>query len=414
MNNAEQRARDAGLWVVDWDLELDDRFRRQLPSVSAEQAVREYSRDKGMFYSGAARGFFVITSHAMISEALKDWELFSSLGGHFLYLRESPAHRPLPMQMDPPDHTKVRALLAPFFTPQRVQGRFKEEAVMLAREIIERVATLGACDAISELAEPIATAITLNNMGVSPSLAGELTQAVKARSNPSTVGQDKKTYEQGVFTIRDVFLDILSKRRVERADDIPSALLDARIDGQPLADDTILNLCCTAFAAGVHTTSTQMGFAFYYLASQPELRRQIVENPGCIPMVIEEFLRYESSAVMGGRTVTRPTVFHGVQLEAGDRIMLFNLAANRDPAVFENPERIDFNRKPNPHLSLGGGPHRCPGSFQARMIMHTLLEEWHRAIPDYSLGDISDVTFEMAVTGRMSAVPLEFAPRTLQ
>ncbi|SEI53754.1 cytochrome P450 [Pseudomonas sp. NFACC07-1] len=413
MNDAEQRARDAGLSVVDWDLELDERFRRQLPSVSAAQA-REYSGDKGLFYSSAARGFFVLTSHAMISEALKDWELFSSLGGTFLYLRESPAHRPLPMQMDPPDHTKVRALLAPFFTPQRVQGRYKEEAVALAREIIERVAKLGACDAMSELAEPIATAITLNNMGVSPSLASELTQAVKARSNPSTVGQDKKTYEQGVFTIRDVFLDILAKRRIERADDIPSALLDARIDGEPLADDTILNLCCTAFSAGVHTTSTQMGFAFYYLASKPELRRQIVEDPSCIPMAIEEFLRYESSAVMGGRTVTRSTMFHGVQLEAGDRVMLLHLAANRDPEVFADPDRIDFNRKPNPHLSLGGGPHRCIGSFQARMIMQTLLEEWHRAIPDYSLGDMSNVTYEMAVTGRMSAVPLQFAPRAIQ
>lgn len=414
MNNAEQRARDAGLSVVDWDLELDEKFRRQLPSVSAGQAMREYSRDKGIFYSSAARGFFVVTSHAMVSEALKDWELFSSLGGTFLYLRDAPAHRPLPMQMDPPDHTKVRALLAPFFTPQRVQGRFKEEAVALAREIIERVATRGSCDAISDLVEPIATAITLNNMGVSPSLAGELIKAVKARSNPSTVGQDKKTYEHGVFIIRDVFLDILAKRRIERADDIPSALLDARIDGEPLADDVILNLCCTAFAAGVHTTSTQMGFTFYYLASKPELRRQIIENPACIPTAIDEFMRYESSAVMGGRTVTRPTMFHGVQLEAGDRVMLLNLAANRDPEVFENPEHIDFNRKPNPHLSFGSGPHRCIGSFQGRMIMQTVLEEWHRAIPDYSLGDMSEVTYEMAVTGRMSAVPLEFTARPIQ
>lgn len=413
MNNAEQRARDAGLSVVDWDLELDEKFRRQLPSASAGQAIREYSRDKGMFYSSAARGFFVVTSHAMITEALKNWELFSSVGGHFLYLRETPAHRPLPMQMDPPDHTKVRALLAPFFTPQRVQGRFKEDAVALTREIIDRVTTLGSCDAISELAEPIATAITLNNMGVSPSLARDLTQAVRARSNPSTVGQDKKTYEQGVFTIRDVFLEILAKRRVERADDIPSALLDARVDGKPLDDDTILNLCCTGFSAGVHTSSTQMGFAFYYLASKPELRRQIVENPGCIPTAIDELLRFESSAVMGGRTVTRSAMFHGVKLEAGDRVMLLTLAANRDPAIFENPDRIDLNRKPNPHLSLGGGPHRCIGSFQARMIMQTLLEEWHRAIPDYWLGDMSNVTYEIAITGRMSAVPLQFAPRPI-
>lgn len=227
------------------------------------------------------------------------------------------------------------------------------------------------------------------------------------------MGEDKTNYQKGVFTIRDVFLDILAQRRREAANDIPSALLQARIDGEPLDDDLILNLCCTVFAAGVHTSSIQLGYVFYYLARDPALRKRIIEDPSSIPRAIEEFLRYESSAVLSGRVVTRSVTFHGVQLEAGDRMMLAQAAGNRDPAVFADPDRIDFDRQTNQHLSLGAGPHRCIGSYQARMIMQIALEEWHQKIPDYALGDLSGVTYELSANGRMSAVPLVFEPQQL-
>lgn len=414
VSDGEQRALGAGLSVVNWDIELDAQFRAQLPSISVNGAARLYAGDKGVFYSNAARGFFVVTSYAMITEAFNDAALFSSREGTHLFLQEPPAHRPLPMQMDPPEHTSMRQLLAPFFTPGRVQGKYNEEARAMARAIIQRVAATGTCEAISELGEPIAAAITLNNMGVSPSLADELTSAVKARSRPSSVGEDKATYQKGVATIRDVFIDILALRRVTPAEDIPSALLAARIDGKPLDDHIILNLCCTVFAAGVHTSSAQLGFLFYYLARDPSLRRRIVEDPACIPRAIEEILRYEASAVLSGRVVTRDVVFHGVPFKAGDRVLLAMLAGNRDPAVFTDPDRIDFDRKPNPHLSLGAGPHRCPGSYQARMIMQIALEEWHQVIPEYALGDMSDVTYELSANGRISEVPLVFKPQHIQ
>lgn len=417
MMNAEQRARAAGLEIVDWDVELSDEFNRQLPSISVNNAARRYSGDKGMFYSNAARGFFVVTSHAMITEALNDAGLFSSREGTHLFLREPLAHRPLPMQMDPPEHTRIRKLLAPFFTPTRVTGKYKEEARAMSRAIINRVAAQGKCDAIADLGEPIAAAITLNNMGVSPHLVEELKGAVKGRSRPSTVGENKETYQKGVATIRDVFVDILAERRRQPAEDIPSALLQAEIDGEPLDDDDILNLCCTVFAAGVHTSSIQLGFVFYYLARDPALRQRIIDDPAVIPTVIEEFLRYESSAVLAGRVVTRNEMFHGVPLETGDRVVLALSAGNRDPAVFDDPDRIDFDRHPKQarlHLSLGGGPHRCIGSYQARMIMQIALEDWHQSIPDYALGDMSEVTYELSANGRMSAVPLVFKSQLTQ
>jgi cytochrome P450 len=410
MLDTEQRVRAAGVQVVNWDVEADPAFLRQLPSVSVNDAARRYAGDKGVFYSNAARGFFVVTRHDMITEALNDAGLFSSREGTHLFLREPMPHRPLPMQMDPPEHTQVRALIARFFTPARVKGKYLDEARAITRGIIKRVAATGTCDAISDLGEPIAAAITLNGMGVSPSLADELKSAVRSRSRPSTVGQDKSNYQRGVATIRDVFIDILAQRRREPADDIPSALLAARIDGEPLAEDVLLNLCCTVFAAGVHTTSTQLGFIYYYLARDPALRRRIVEDPGCILRAIEEFLRYESSAVLAGRVVTRDVMFHGVPLAAGDRVMFALSAGNRDPAVFADPDRINFDRQAKLHLSLGGGPHRCIGSYQARMIMQVVLEEWHSHIPEYTLGDMSGVTYELSANGRMSAVPLVFEP----
>lgn len=413
MTDAEQRALDAGLKIVDWDIELGEEFRHRLPSVSVNEAAHAHAGRCGAFYSSAARGFFVLTRFDWITEVFNNPELFSSREGVHLFLREPMGHRPMPMQMDPPEHTQVRRLLAPFFTPAQVQGKFEQEARVMCREIIDRVAATGSCEAISEFGEPVAASISLNYMGVSPSLANELKGAVKQRARPSTVGEDKTAYHQGVSTIRDVFLDVLAARRKQPADDIPSALLQARIGGEPLADELILNLCCTTFAAGVHTTSTQLGFVYYYLARDPALRRRIVDDPKTIPSAIEEFMRFESSAVLNGRVATRDMVFHGIQLRAGDRLILALSAGNRDPSVFSDPDRIDFDRQPNRHLSLGAGVHRCIGSYLARMIMNVALEEWHKFIPAYELGDISGVTYELSANGRISEVPLTFKPQKL-
>jgi cytochrome P450 len=115
--------------------------------------------------------------------------------------------------------------------------------------------------------------------------------------------------------------------------------------------------------------------------------------------------------VLAGRVATRDVLFHGVQLAAGDRVIFALSAGNRDPAVFEDPDRIDFDRSNKQQLSLGSGPHRCIGSYQARMIMQIALEEWHRDIPHYALGDMSGITYELSANGRMSAVPLVFEPQ---
>jgi cytochrome P450 len=413
MTDAEQRAREAGLDVVNWDVELDERFRHQSPTFSVNEAARLYSRDKGMFFSNAARGFFVMTKYDYVVEALSDAELYCSSKGTHLFLHEPMAHRPLPMEMDPPEHTKVRQLLAPFFTPSRVQGKYKDEARNLAVKIISEVAAKGSCDAIQDLGEPIAAAITLNNMGVDPALATILKGAVKQRSLPKTVDEEKKAgYEKGVSTIRDLFVDILAKRREKREDDIPSALLDSLIDGKPLADDIVLNLCCTVFSAGVHTTSTQLGFAFYNLARNPSLRQRLVDEPKIIVKAIEELMRYEAAAVLQGRTVTRDVDFHGLQLRAGDRLILAQAAANRDPEVFSDPDQIDFDRtNAVKQVTLGRGPHRCIGSYQAKMILQIALEEWHARIPEYTLGDMSQATYELSCAGSISQVPLVFEPQ---
>ncbi|MGE0386798.1 MAG: cytochrome P450 [Gammaproteobacteria bacterium] len=410
MIDAEQRARDAGLDVVDWDLELADEFRHRLPSQSLTLAARRYAGGRGAFYSNAARGFFVVTDYAMLSEALDDPAVFSSAEGEHLFLREPMLHRPLPIQMDPPEHTKIRKLLAPYFTPRQVAGKFEQEARTLCHDAVATIAPRGACDAIADFGEPVTAAITSHYMGVDPTLVTALIGAVRRRSRPSTVGSDKDQYREGVNTIADIFADILAQRRARPLDDIPSALLQARIDGHPLTDDVVLNLCCTTFAAGVHTTSAELGFIYYYLASDPALRHRIVNDPALIPRAVEELLRFEASAVINGRVLARDVTFHGIALRTGDRVLLVLEAANRDPAVFSEPDRIEFDRYPNPHLAFGKGIHRCVGSLLARMIMQVALEEWHRRIPEYALGDLSGVTYDLSANARMSAVPLVFPP----
>ena len=408
MTDAEERAKGAGFTVVNWDVELDPQFSSRLPSESVNMAARAYADGRIGFYSNAARGFFVFTSHAAGTEILQDHETFSSLQGTHLFTREQIPHRPLPMQLDPPEHTKIRALLYPFFSPKLVKGRFEEEARRICVNIIGPIAQAGECDILADFAEQITAPITLAYMGVSPELGSSLVAAVRQRSKPQSAGAAQTAYKQGVSTIREVFEGVIADRRERPADDIPTALIRARINETPLDDDILLNLCCTVFAAGVHTTSAELGFIFYHLARDPALRRRIVDEPAVIPKAIEEFLRYEPSAILNGRVVSKDIDFHGVPLRAGDRVLVASVAANRDARVFQHPDSIDFDQPNRQHLSFGTGVHHCIGHHLARTIMRVALEEWHRAIPEYALGDMSHVTYELSANGRISPVPVVF------
>jgi cytochrome P450 len=200
---------------------------------------------------------------------------------------------------------------------------------------------------------------------------------------------------------------VLDERRAARRDDIVSYLLDIEIDGRALDDTELQQICTLLYAAGLDTVAGELGYMFLHLATHPDDRRLVTEEPSRIPAFVEETLRVYS-IVTTNRIVTRDAEFAGCPMKAGDRVLLSIPAADRDPLEFSDAATFDMNRAGNRHIAFAAGPHRCLGSHLARLELQIAVEEWHRRIPEYSLGDDAEVTFHIGGVAGVDTLPLEW------
>jgi len=172
--------------------------------------------------------------------------------------------------------------------------------------------------------------------------------------------------------------------RVLQIADDPGRLLESNIGDRPIRDDEFLNMSLVLLLAGLDTVKSQLGYMFYHLATHPEDRQRIIDEPEIAAAAVEEFLR-ANAIVMDGRKLAQDVDFHGCPMKRGDMVMLTLAAASRDTTEFDHADQIDFDRKTVTHFSFGSGPHRCLGSHLARLELRIVLEEWHKRIPHYAL-----------------------------
>jgi cytochrome P450 len=204
---------------------------------------------------------------------------------------------------------------------------------------------------------------------------------------------------------------LVAERRSKPEDDLLSELVAARIDGQPLSDDDIVNIAFLIIAGGFDTTTSMIANVLLYLHHNHDARTQLRENPDQIPTAIEEFLRYFTPTQALARTVTRDTELGGQNLRAGDRVLMCWAGANHDPAVFENPDDIVLDRFPNRHTTFGLGIHRCLGSNFARAELALMLEEVLRRLPDWEINEDEAERYQtIGVVNGWIKMPATFTP----
>ena len=195
--------------------------------------------------------------------------------------------------------------------------------------------------------------------------------------------------------IREYWVKVLADRRddVEPRDgDLASYLMHASFDDRPLTDTEILDMLTVLVLAGLDTTRAELGYMFRHLATHPEHRQALIDDPQLIPSAVEEVLRYYTIIFGDGRKVTRDIEFHGVQLKRGDMVYGLVSAANRDPRAYERSDEFLPDRKRNNHMGFASGPHRCLGQHLARREMQIALEEWLRVIPEFRIaGDCAQL-----------------------
>jgi cytochrome P450 len=291
-----------------------------------------------------------------------------------------------PISSDPPEHTWTRRLLLPWFSHRRVEEyeRFTRE---LCRRLIRGFIEDGKADAAKDYAQQIPVRVIALVLGVPADKSDEFTGWVR---DILEFAHDKERRDRGRDNIVQYLMSELERRRTEPGDDLISELLRTEVDGEPVSDAHILGIAALTLIAGIDTTWSAIGASLWHLATHPDDRRRLAQEPEIMPFAVEEFLRAYSPVTMA-RLVTEDVEFQGCPMRAGDKVLLSFPSANRDPEAFENADQVIIDREQNRHVAFGVGIHRCAGSNLARMELRVAVEEWLAQIPDFSLEDGGEV-----------------------
>lgn len=397
--------------LVDFDIH-DPSIAGQLDTV--QDRLRELAAIGPVLYSTAHGGHWLVVGYDEAHEVLRGPDRFSSYPNNIV---QQGTDRFVPLEFDPPEHTYYRQALQPLFSPRRMKAlepRIRE----VTGELIDSFAGRGECEYISEFAHELPTRMFLALMGWPLADAPMFTECVDTvlmgKPGVSDEESDAAKAEAGQ-RLFGYFAQVVADRRSrpEVDDDVSAAVINQILDfggeQRKLTDDELYRMFFLLMIAGLHTVQASLAWAVINLSARPEVRRRLVDDPSAIPGAVEEILRFEAAVTMG-RSVVADTELGGVRLRAGDQLLVFLAAANRDPAEFADPSELEIDRTPNRHLAFGSGPHRCLGSHLARIELRIALEEIHRRIPDYRLDpDDPPISHASQVRG-VARLPIRFTP----
>jgi cytochrome P450 len=273
------------------------------------------------------------------------------------------------LMSDPPDHTRLRRLVSRSFTPRQVE-RLRPAVHALVTELLDTMADLGEVDFMSEFALPLPMAVIGELAGVPPADRAALQPAVRAAAKgiePMLGNEETDAAIAALATLGEYFTGLLEERRRRPHDDMLTSLVETRESDDRLTDDEVASTAILLFAAGFETTTNLLGNGLLALLENPGQREDWRSNPEIAPSAVEELLRFDSPVQFNLRTALEPADLVGEPLARGDRIVVLQGAANRDPVRFEHPDRLDLRRADNVPLSFGWGAHHCIGAPLARM-----------------------------------------------
>lgn len=380
--------------VYDFDMYFD-------PALVADAPARllDLARNAPpIFWTPHDGGQWVICRHEAVARAARDWEVFSS--DHLTHSPQMQAAgggkidmsnvvQPVPIMLDPPEHSKFRAPLNAVFSPKAMMA-LKDKIRVLAASLIDKVRPDGGCEFMSAIAEPIPVQVFLEIFGLPLDRQAEFRRIAKDHLSEEFGGLEDS--QRKLREIVDVMRDTLISRMAKPRDDVISLLTQATVEGRPLTIRELNNYCVLLFIAGLDTVVNGMGHGIRHLAAHPELQNQLRSNPKLITEAAEELLRrYTFLAVI--RTVAKDTVFDGVAMKRGETVKLGYPTADVDAAEFPDPELFDLGRENKAHFAFGAGPHRCLGSHLARIELQTLYEEMLARLPSFRLAPDKPITY---------------------
>jgi cytochrome P450 len=365
-----------------------------------------------------ALGLWVLTRYDDVATALRD-PRFSREGFETAFAgvdgtaREPGRPQPSMLYRDPPDHTRLRAAVSRAFTPRRVEA-LRPRIQRLVDELLDRVRDTGRMDVIADLAAPLPVAVIGEVLGVPPEdwttltpLSADVAESLDALPVPA----DRQLVERGRAARHELgayFRHLVAARRCRPQDDLVSQLITAADQGYPLSEDELLGMTVLLAVAGHETTTHLVGNGVLALLRYPDQLARLREEPGLLPSAVEELLRYDAPVQRTWRITTAAVEFGGRTAPAGAPVMAVLGAANRDPARFPEPDRLDLARPDNAHLAFGAGVHHCLGVALARLEAAVAIGTLVRRMPRLQLATAQPEWRGSSLVRGLAALPVTF------
>lgn len=340
-------------------------------------------------------GFWALTRRADVAFVSQHPELFTSSRG--VALDPMPAEvqkiATFFLAMDPPQHTVYRRLISSAFTPRNVRT-IEQQIQQNAALIVDDLIGAGDIDFVAACSARLPMLTIMEMLGVPPADRPAVAQAAEKLFSMSD-DEYSTLEERATATINEMMLlvstgvELAKFRRQHPGDDLMTSIVNAEVDGHRLTDDEIGAFLILLSSAGNDTTKQATTHAMMALTDNPAQRDWLMADfDGRIGTAVEEFVRWSTPVLQFARFATTDVEIAGTQISAGDKVGLFYCSANRDEAVFTDPDRFDLSRSPNPHLGFGGGgPHFCLGVQLARSELRNLFRELLTRIDRIEFGE---------------------------
>jgi hypothetical protein len=363
-------------WTTDWDF-LDRRW------IDDPFPIWDELRAKcPIAHTDRFDGVYLPTRYKDIRDIAYDTEHFSS---RKVAVREDSYDMrggAPPITSDPPKHRAARMALLPPFTPAAV-ARIEGKARAICNELIDKFADKDRFDGAVDYAQHIPVRLIAHLLGVPESDGDQFRRWINEILQIGIT--DRETVIRANMEMRVYFAEHIMRRKEKPGEDLISHLIAQRYpDGEPFKDNHVLGSVGLLLVAGIDTTWSGIGASIWHLAKTPADRRRLVAEPELMPTAIEELLRAYAPVTMA-REVAKDTTVNGCPMKQGQMVLMPFPAANRDPAMFPDADKVLIDRKENRHAAFGLGIHRCIGSNLARMEMTVAVEELLKRVPEFSL-----------------------------
>jgi cytochrome P450 len=364
-------------------------------------------------------GYFAITKMHDLLEISRHPEVFCS-GQGAVSILDMPAdmnefYGSL-ISMDDPRHARLRKIVSGTFTP-RMLNNVLDEVEKTAKRVVDGIVDKGEIDFVKDVSMPFPLLVILDMMGIPHSEF----DTVLAQSNIILSGGDPDFIPEGTdpitaflgagATLAGLLNDLAVHRRANPTDDLLSALVNTEVDGEQLSGDELASFFILLSVAGHETTRTALSHGVTHLSQNPDQRaRFLADIDGVMPTTVEEIVRYASPVVWMRRTLTQDYVLSGHEFHEGDKVIMYYGSANRDEAIFADPDTFNVLRDPNPHVGFGGpGPHFCLGAHLARREITLMFRELYTRLPDLELAG-PPVQLRSSFINGVKSLPVSFTP----